>query len=196
MKPTDGFDNTAVQVGDDNDNMSNITDEDSGEPVTKNNRIALIIKWIFVLMYNVYLSYAIYYHYTFKNKCNWQWCNGIGILLVITVLVYAGLVSKYVIRRLIVHSKAFTIHVQKPLERCASSLLSQTKIRIGLHCLAVTSITIFLVIDTSDDRRRLISASGVVVFVIFSALCSKHPKEIRWRQVSLHLSENDVQQIV
>ena len=35
-----------------------------------------------------------------------------------------------------------------------------------------------------NGRRRLISAAGVLIFVVILALLSKHPRKIDWRQVS------------
>ena len=55
--------------------------------------------------------------------------------------------------------------------------------RVCLYFLVVAVIGVFLAFDTREDRRRLISASGILLWVLLLALCSKHPRKIDWRQV-------------
>jgi len=44
-------------------------------------------------------------------------------------------------------------------------------------------IIIFLIIDTKDQRIRLVSASGVLVILLIGLLISKKPGKVKWRQV-------------
>ena len=62
-------------------------------------------------------------------------------------------------------------------------LSSTGKARAIPYALTLASIGIFLAFDTLDDRRRLISAAGILIFVAILALLSKHPRKIDWRQV-------------
>ncbi len=64
-------------------------------------------------------------------------------------------------------------------------LISKLAVRLSLYGLVLASVIVFLVVDTVDDRRRLISASGVFVFVAILALFSSNPRKIRWRQVNV-----------
>ena len=43
-----------------------------------------------LLLYNVYLAYAIYFHITEALEDQWDWCEGLGFLLVLTALIYLG----------------------------------------------------------------------------------------------------------
>ena len=42
------------------------------------------------ISYNAYLAYAIYYHITVAQKDQWDWCEGLGFLLILTALAYLG----------------------------------------------------------------------------------------------------------
>ena len=42
------------------------------------------------VLYNAYLAYAIYYHMTVAQKAQWDWCEGLGFLLILTALAYLG----------------------------------------------------------------------------------------------------------
>jgi len=58
------------------------------------------------------------------------------------------------------------------------------KARAIPYALTLATIGIFLAFDTLDDQRRLISAAGILIFVVILALLSKHPRKIDWRQVT------------
>jgi pyrimidine nucleoside transport protein len=49
--------------------------------------------------------------------------------------------------------------------------------------LFLAAVIVFLVIDTADERERLVSALGVVAFVLIAFIFSAHPGHIRWRHV-------------
>ena len=42
------------------------------------------------ILYNAYLAYAIYYHITVAQKAQWDFCEGLGFLLILTALFYIG----------------------------------------------------------------------------------------------------------
>ena len=45
---------------------------------------------MFFLLYHAYLAYAIYFHTVVAQKDQWDWCEGLGFLLIITALFYLG----------------------------------------------------------------------------------------------------------
>ena len=45
---------------------------------------------MFFLFYHAYLAYAIYFHTVVAQKDQWDWCEGLGFLLIITALFYLG----------------------------------------------------------------------------------------------------------
>jgi pyrimidine nucleoside transport protein len=53
-----------------------------------------------------------------------------------------------------------------------------------MYILVVIGIITFLAFDTKDDRRRLVSAGGILALVLIAFIFSKHRKEINWRQVT------------
>ena len=51
----------------------------------------------------------------------------------------------------------------------------------GLAVLA--GVVVFLIVDSEGERERLMSALGVVAFILIGFICSAHPAHIRWRHV-------------
>lgn len=139
-----------------------------------------------ILAYNVYLGYAIFYFNVYnnseeKNQC-WQWCQGLGFVLVLTGLVYMYLLMMYGFKATTKWRKALKDKYITKIPSPPTKLPKQAQIAITYGFVFI-SIGVFLAVDTADDRRRLISAAGIVILVILLALLSKHPKEINWRQV-------------
>ena len=61
--------------------------------------------------------------------------------------------------------------------------LSKLAVRLSIYLAVVVAVVAFLVVDTLDDSRRLVSACGVVALILVGVVLSKHPTKIRWRQV-------------
>ena len=59
--------------------------------------------------------------------------------------------------------------------------MSLLNVIFGLAVLA--GVVTFLVIDSWDESERLMSALGVVVFVLIGFIFSAHPAHVRWRHV-------------
>ncbi|XP_066995126.1 solute carrier family 28 member 3 isoform X2 [Anabrus simplex] len=56
-------------------------------------------------------------------------------------------------------------------------------VRIALYLILPATLIAYLVWDTSNDRERLKSMMGVIVFMLLGFLFSKHPGKIQWRPV-------------
>jgi hypothetical protein len=54
--------------------------------------------------------------------------------------------------------------------------MEKTSVRVSGYVLVATAIVVFLVLDTTEDRQRLVSAGGIVFFIIIGTLGSKHPR--------------------
>ena len=116
------------------------------------------------------------------KKTEFQWCDGLGLVIICTGLGYLGIGYSYFVRNTLRNSKAFLLLVSK-----LASCVQNKAVQILIYIMVILSVVIFLVLDTYNDRRRLISASGVIVLVLICTVASKHPKKINWRQVYFFL---------
>ena len=141
------------------------------------DRVVVASKGFLVMAYHVYLALAVYYNVT-KGE-DWGWCEGVGFVVATTVCVYIGILWKLI-------SKAFcgSLRFQRSIQKISDSLSKSRSAKLALYLVTISVVSIFLIVDTWSDQRRLISAGGIVVLVGFGVLFSKHPKEINWRQVT------------
>merc|ERR1719491_781722 len=91
---------------------------------------------------------------TNSNNCDWKWCEGLGFVLIITGFVYFYLFVGYGLKATDKWRKAVVLKAAN-----AGKILQHGKVRAIPYALTLASIGIFLAFDTSDDRRRLISAA-------------------------------------
>merc|ERR1719230_125507 len=97
-----------------------------------------------------------------------DWCGGLGFLIIVTVIVYCNLLYFHIIKRLLVW-KNVEVSVPKSVE----ILLAKKVVKFLLTLTVVAAICIFLVLDTVNDRHRLISAAGIVVIILIGTVFSK-----------------------
>lgn len=140
------------------------------------------LKGLFILSYHLYLGYAVYYQ-IYEAKAEWQWCDGLGFVLICTFLTYLSLFYAYVAKSCLRKSKVFHSAIDK-----VAKMFQKKLVQILIYVTVILIIGSFLVIDTVNDRRRLISASGVLVLVGFCTLASSNIKKISWRQVTNYAS--------
>ena len=51
-------------------------------------------------------------------------------------------------------------------------------VKITLYICVLACLILFLVLDTLDDQKRLISASGLVFLMLVTLVFSKHPRQV------------------
>ena len=159
--------------------------DDLGKPLQFRARLQFIKKLALTLVlvagYNAYLVYALHFH--FANGKPIDWCGGLGFLIILTVIVYCNLVYFHIIKRFLVWK-----NVELALPECVEILLTKTVVKFLLTLAVLAAICIFLILDTVNDRHRLISAAGIVVIITIGAAFSKSRRHIIWRQVTWGLS--------
>ena len=52
-----------------------------------------------------------------------------------------------------------------------------------LYVIVLAVIAVFLIIDTKDNRRRLVGAGGAIVLILVGWIFSVHPGKVRWRHI-------------
>ncbi|CAG0891715.1 unnamed protein product, partial [Darwinula stevensoni] len=146
---------------------------------TNQRYIRMVLVTLLCGGYNAYLVAAIWHNR--EKGLSWDFCNGLGFLLVVTGLLYFGLFYFLILKPLWlrfgpmerVRKITEAIH-DRPVFRYAP---------FGGHFGFGLAVAVFLIVDTKEDRRRLISIIGIFFLVLFGFLFSKHPDKIKWRQV-------------
>ncbi|XP_024877586.1 solute carrier family 28 member 3 [Temnothorax curvispinosus] len=133
------------------------------------------------------IAYVIYAGIYWKNNqkdCDFQWCKGYGLLLILAGLTYLGLFYFLIVKRY------FWKYILQCCQPATNSLerLRNTKYgtRIGmttLYLIILIAIITFLIIDTAGSRYRLTSILCVIVILGLGWMFSKHPGQIDWRPV-------------
>ncbi|KAB0791711.1 hypothetical protein PPYR_03511 [Photinus pyralis] len=121
-----------------------------------------------------YFALATYYFIEFSNDTlESTTCTGYGFLMIIFILVYFGVAYSLIIKPIINRIDTGRI----------SNLLSNRAVTIATPLAIAVAIGVYLAIDTSDNRQRLVPLLGLFVFLLFGFLFSKHPRQIKWRPV-------------
>ena len=143
--------------------------------VKRSVRLVAII--LLVAAYNAYIAYAVHFH--LKTGRNMDWCGGLGFLIIVTALVYFSLFYFHILKKVVPWRKIkawLPLHVLRVFNTKTGNLI--------LNILVIVVIGVFLVIDTKTDRKRLISAGGILVIITLGTLGSKSRQNIVWRHVS------------
>ena len=167
------------------DNSPDPSSSKKGE--TRNNwwnikrlaKIVLII--VLVTAYNGYMAYALHYHISTGRDLDW--CGGLGFLIIVTLITYISLLYFNVLKRYIPGRKVRLLVPTKLI-----TFVHTTPGRWLLNMSVLVAISTFLIIDTKNDRQRLISAAGVFVIIFLGAVFSTSRKDIVWRHVVWGLS--------
>ncbi|XP_032670572.1 solute carrier family 28 member 3-like [Odontomachus brunneus] len=137
-------------------------------------------------LFLAYIIYAgIYWRSTPSGeRCEFGWCGGYGMLLIIVAIVCIGLFYYLIVKPYFGKSIVQCCRpIKSPLIRLRDTKYGS---RFGgpIFCLIVfIAIVIFLIIDTADSRERLISGLGVIVILGLGWIFSKYPGQINWRPI-------------
>lgn len=158
-----------------------------GNLFTQRRHVTKAVMWaILAVLYYAYFFWAVY-HYTTNNseEEEIEWCDGLGFLIIVTVVVHIGLLYGYAIKPL-----ARFLSQLKPVKKglCKGQQQWDTFMAFRyssaiINSIVIGAVVIFLIVDTADDRRRLLSFLGLVILVLLGTLGSKHPSRIVWRQI-------------
>lgn len=141
-------------------------------------RVHLGLKILLFLVYHGYLITGVYLSWSEAES----YCQGVKFLAVVTGVVYICLIWKLA-------SYAFDYFLADRWDNFKGSLKesvsaeTKRRIRIGAWAAVWTGVLVFLVVDSLDDPRRLISVAGAVVLIFLGFAFSKHRKEINWSQI-------------
>ncbi|KAM7300557.1 sodium/nucleoside cotransporter 2 [Ixodes scapularis] len=141
-------------------------------------RVVLALKILAFLLYHGYLIAGI--------KLTWNetgsYCHDVKFLVVVTAIVYICVIWKIVAYTFDYFLEARWDNLKSNLKE---SISAKTKrgIRIGVWAAIWIGILAFLVVDSLNDPRRLVSVAGAVVLIFLGYVFSKYRQEINWYQV-------------
>nr|CAH0104896.1 unnamed protein product [Daphnia galeata] len=146
-------------------------------------RKTLVVGLVYVilaLLYNAYFIASIYY--SIHNNISMNWCNGVGLLIILTVITYVSLFYFQIVKRF--WGKSIHQAVLKPIGAYYDRVWKYRLVRYGFYLVIVGALITFLVIDTAGERYRLVSFFGLLIFLLLGWIFSKHPSRVKWRHVT------------
>ncbi|XP_076182370.1 concentrative nucleoside transporter 2 isoform X2 [Ptiloglossa arizonensis] len=152
------------------------------------SRHTRICRLLFLALLNgvilTYFVFAILYWRNYNDGNDFNWCHGHGMLMILLVFGYGGVLYSLVVKRIVGKTLGRCIRpchhwVRKYQRSKYGSIAFQTVI----YTCIFLAIVIFLIFDTVDSRERLMSGVGVVILISFGWIFSKHPGHIKWRPV-------------
>uniref|UniRef100_A0A6M2DZG2 Putative product n=1 Tax=Xenopsylla cheopis TaxID=163159 RepID=A0A6M2DZG2_XENCH len=128
---------------------------------------------IIIILAVIYFVYATtYWHRHDKGRCNFEWCDGYGFLLILYILVLIGFIYFYAIKRLIWPSLKKVL--MPSLETC-DVFLSQKWVYPSAVCFVLLAIIVFIIMDSWKTPDRLQSFSGIIIILFLGFFFSKYP---------------------
>ena len=109
--------------------------------------LKLSLKIVLVMLYNIYIVYAIHYHKA--NGMDVDWCGGLGFLIIITLIVYFSLLYFYILKPGYKRS-----HVKIRVPERAERVVKHRFFSYLVTLLVFAAFVVFLVVDTVNDRYR------------------------------------------
>lgn len=158
------------------------TDEDGPLQRTKKwlskhkRQVALFIKGILFLLYNVYLGFAVYK--TWDKAVTW--CEGAKFLTLVTIISYVFAFYSYIFKPYVLRRIRPCL---LPILSCLQKVNNYKYTSRVVWCTVLAAAVAFLVVDTADNRYRLVSAGGLVILVFLGYVFSKHRSKIIWRHL-------------
>ncbi|XP_023322440.1 solute carrier family 28 member 3 [Eurytemora carolleeae] len=146
----------------------------------KNSKLVrTLVLILFAGLYNAYFIAAIHYGIS-TTQNNLDYCTDVGFLIIITVVVYIGIIYYYLIK------PNFPVkHIQK-ISRALGNVRARVPERlfnIIVYAVGPVSVCIFILVDTRDEPHRLYSALGIIVLIFLGFIFSKHPGYVVWRHI-------------
>ena len=115
-----------------------------------------------------------------KRTCL-DFCDDVGFLFIITMLVYLGLVYYFImkpfLKRALVTEPGQRLQksIFAPVQEKLSTLLNYKHSSLIISSVFIVALKIFIFYDTREEPTRLISYLGLWILVLLGLIFSKHP---------------------
>ncbi|XP_076349352.1 solute carrier family 28 member 3-like isoform X3 [Tachypleus tridentatus] len=132
------------------------------------SRLKKITYWVLAVLlfltYNVYLGYSIHHSWLLSSS----WCHDVRLLIILTIIVYGSIIYYALLKQWLF----------QPLINFLIGSFRRIPYSGTGWIVLYLGIGIFLIVDTSANRERLISAGGLVVLVALGYVFSAHRTKI------------------
>ena len=143
-------------------------------------KLDILIRIIGCILYLAYFIGAII-NYAQSEQETIQWCDGLGFLILLTsLMVFSfayGILIKPLTKKIIQTGKGKAM--KGKFYKIYNKILSKSWPSLVIHLIIYLAILTFLIVDTANERRRLQSYFGLLVFVFLAVLLSNNPARIR-----------------
>lgn len=158
--------------------------KDKVDFLRKDKKLRIMMKRVFLsllaALYVIYFGYVLYL--PTKVEVEDYWCDGDGLLILITGCVVFGLLYFQIVKP---YFGTFLYdNVIKPVVNLCGKIWQIKVVRYIFYGGLIAAVAVFLFFDARDEPHRLISLLGVFVLLLFGFLFSTAPRKIRWRHVA------------
>jgi len=151
--------------------------------------IRIVFNVLLAILYNVFFIAAIVYHHTHSEEPI-KYDSGLGLLVILTIVVYSYMFYAYVIRKSWNWFFGSTKLGAKIVDKIVApsvetwNSITEKKFTAPVFYLVVVALFFtFVAIDSRGDPKKLQSAFGILVFIVIGTVCSKNPQRIKWRTI-------------
>ncbi|XP_040570773.1 uncharacterized transporter YutK isoform X2 [Lepeophtheirus salmonis] len=137
---------------------------------------------VLALVVNAFFIWTLATYFT-QEENGIDWCNGVGLLILILIGIYSGLGYYKFIKPYII----LNTFVQKSFNEVYAWYSEIKWLPAVVNAIVIICLLIFVVVDSWEDQGRLISFFGIFVLVFLGFIFSKHPGRVEWRQVIMGL---------
>ncbi|KAL3271112.1 hypothetical protein HHI36_021607 [Cryptolaemus montrouzieri] len=140
---------------------------------------SLLIKVLVLTILIGYFLWATYYQvFLLETSLNASLCTGYGFLIILYCLIIYGISYNYLLKPRVLPK--VDKHLWKPL---VDSIRETKHSALIFYIVFYSGLAIFLIIDTANDRHRLISLSGIMTFMLFGFIMSPFKSQIKWKTI-------------
>ena len=135
------------------------------------------------LAFHIYFMWAIY-HFTRQENPDLGWCEGLGFLIILTLVLDLCLIYGFLVKpamKKLLQTKNGRVFLDAAKQKY-EEISSKSWFSLVLISATISLIFLFLIIDTWNDQRRLMSFFGLFVFVLLAVIFSNNPARIRYFQ--------------
>ncbi|XP_072388112.1 uncharacterized transporter YutK-like isoform X1 [Diabrotica undecimpunctata] len=156
-------------------------------------RKRILINLTVLIIFTIYFVWATYY-YLQNNPPGWEYfgyttCTGYGFLVIIYAFTIYGYLKFYLLRTstyLLFKNDIFKstfFKLNNAIDNHATSCVLLRHLKIVFYAAVIIAIGIYLALDTTDNRLRLIPLIGLVIFLIIGYLLSNNRSKVKWRTI-------------
>ncbi|KAJ9591156.1 hypothetical protein L9F63_002311 [Diploptera punctata] len=127
-----------------------------------------------------YVGLAIHF-WNENGRCTIDWCNGLGMLIIILSFIYGGLIYYQIIKKYF--GQFLYQNIIHPVHLWWKNQLKQRHVRFAAYSLPAGVALIFLIFDTEGHSERLKSTLGMTVILLLGFIFSRYPGKIKWQPV-------------